>query len=226
MTDLIPADENTDVAAGLDMGGAVQKFSKETFDEIAGSQFMPRLQLMTSNSEKCKSGDFTTNHYALVKGSEHLDLGGEVDVLIIVWRPKAMRMGDQVLVYFDTEHPEFKRIEGDSTKPNSGCMYGPEFLVWIPEAKEFATFFMGSISARNESGSVLTNLGQAMTIAAQKIVNPRYTWFAPQAKKCSNPIQLPAQADFDAAVEKFNNPVQSDIETVDEAVGDDGGRAR
>ena len=213
------------VPATLDMGSAVQKHSAEEFDKLAASTFMPRLQLMTSNSEKCKAGEFPINHYALVKGSEFVDMGGEVDVLVIIWRPKALRMGDQVLAYFDTEHEEFKRIEADSTKPNSKCMYGPEFLVWIPEAKTFATFFMGSISARNESGAVLANLGQAMTIAAQKISNPNFTWFAPQAKKCSNPIQLPDQDIFDAAAEKFNNPVQSDVETAD-APADGEERAR
>ena len=51
-----------------EIGSGVQKYDDDTFKEVVTSGgYLARLQLMTSQSNKCKSGDFPINHYALVR---------------------------------------------------------------------------------------------------------------------------------------------------------------
>lgn len=196
-----------------------QKYSDETFDAAAsGSSFLPRLQLMTSNSEKCKTGEFPTNHYALVSDQKHDDLGKNVDVLLLVWRPKALDTGgDVVISVYDVDSEEFARIQDRSLNvQNSNCMFGPEFLVWIPSIQKFATFFCGTKSSRREAGNIKALLKKPATLTSQKCSNKSFTWFAPQVSACSTPFDLPQQDKLVAAVEQFNNPPEPEVETVQE----------
>ena len=215
--DLIPVE----VASQL----PVAKYGDEAFDAVSkAGKYLPRIQLMTANADKCKSGDFPINHYALVAGKNFEDLGTEVDVAVLAFRPKALEIGEQIINIFDPQPDaagnatgEFKRIADASSVKNSGCMFGPEFLLWVPAIKQFATFFMGSISARNESPSVKAKIGKAATLRSQKIETRQYTWFAPQCIKCSTPFDMPENAALIDEMTKFNNPPVQEIETVDES---------
>lgn len=193
----------------------VSKYSEEDWDATASSStFLPRLQLMTSNAGMCKSGDFPANHYALVRDSKFDDLGKNVDILLLSWRPKALETGDAVISVYDPESAEFQRIQDKSAEKDSGCMFGPEFLVWVPKAKAFATFFMGTKSARRESGAVKARLKKAATLGSHEIKTKKFTWYAPQCSACSTPFDMPQKEAMLAALEQFNNPPESDIEGV------------
>jgi len=195
----------------------IQKYDDAAFDAAAaGTAYLPRLQLLTSNSKLCKSGAFPTNHYALVRDQKHDDLGKNVDVLIVVWRPKALETGDAVISCFDPEDAEFVRIQEKSGQKDSGCMCGPEFLVWIPSVKAFATFFMGTKSARRESANVKARVTKSATLGSQLCKNKKFEWFAPECSACSTPFEMPPKALLMETVEKFNNPPKSEIEGVSE----------
>lgn len=217
---LIPADALA--------GTALQKYDDKAFEAVVTSgNYLPRLQLMTSQSEKCKDGSFPINNYALVVGEIFNDLGKEVDILVICFRPKAIEMGDAVISCYDQNAEEFKRIATKSEQPNSGCMFGPEFLVYVPSHKKFATFFMGSKSARKEAPAVRALMQAAATLKSKKITTPQYTWFAPQAVPCSTPFELPDMELLKKEVEKFNNPPAQEVEKAkSEQSAGDGGRAR
>lgn len=211
MTDnaLIPLEDNE-----------IQQFSEKSFDELTrnNSGFFPRLQLMTSASEKCKVGDFPANHYAFVDGEDYKQLGKEVDVVVVLWRPKAISTGDPLIITHKKESALFQDIVERSSQPDSGCMYGPEFLVWVPEVKKFATFFMGSKSARNEAKPVLALLGKAATFSSKQAKSPKHTWMKPICKVCSTQItELPSPEDLADAKERFKNPPEPDIETTVES---------
>lgn len=199
------------------------KYSDDDFASAAsgGGGFMARLQLLTSNSAKCKAGEFPTNHYALVDGQDFQDVGKNVDVLIVDWRPKALETGENVISSFDPGDPEFQRIQEKSGEANSGCMYGPEFLVYVPSAKKFASFFMGTKSSRREAGNVKAKMHQAATLGSQKIETSKFSWFAPKASACSTPFDVPSAEDLSEVIEKFRNPPKNEVETVEDA-----GRAR
>jgi hypothetical protein len=190
----------------------VQKFNDKDFDVLRSGSYLPRLQLMTSNSEKCKAGEFPINHYALVQDQSHADLGLSVDVLVIAWRPKAMSIGDQVVSAYDHESELFKSIQEKAEQPNSGSMWGYEYLIWLPGVKKFSTFFMGSKSARREAPQVKARLGKAATLSSKKIETSSFTWFAPKCSDCSTPFEMPEREAFAHEVERFNNPVKTEVE--------------
>lgn len=185
-------------------------------DATKTGEYLPRLQLMTSNSDMCKSGEFPINHYALVDGQKFADLGAEVNVLLIAWRPKALQMGEEIISVFDNKDPEFARIRELSAEKDSMAMYGPEFLVWVPDAQKFATFFMGSKSLRREASSARDLLENAATLKAQKISNAKYTWFSAKVERCTTLFDLPNQESLDEEYNKFLNPPKKTVERVAE----------
>jgi len=194
----------------------IQKHDDSVFDKIAAGKFLPRIQFMSSASEQCKDGSFPVNHYALFKSKTPIDLTAEVNVLVVSWRPKALRIGDAVMAFYDVENAEFKKIVEESDVQDSGCMYGPEFLCYIPAMKEYATLFMGSKSARNESPNLKALMGKGATLRSQKISNKKYTWQSPQVVPCSTPFDLPAIEELKKIAEQFMNPPVTEVETVAE----------
>jgi hypothetical protein len=150
----------------------------------------------------------------MVEDQTFHDLGKNVDVAVVAWRPKAIEMGAQVISVHDPSHEEFKRIQDRANnEQNSGCMYGPEFLVWIPSAGKCATYFMGSKSARRESPKIKALMRQAATIGSQHIETKKYDWYAPKITECSTPLQAPPVDALEAAVEMFNNPPAPEFTT-------------
>lgn len=198
---------------------AVSKYSTEDFESATKSgDYLPRLQLMTASTDKVKDGEFPANHYALIKNQNYIDIGTEVDCLNLAFRPKALEMGDEVVItVFDVTNPEFKRIQEKAGEPGlSGAMSGPEYLVYLPVQQEFATLFLGSKSSRREAPNIQSRIGNAMTLKSKKVTTKKYTWFTVLATSCSTPFNLPDQTEMEEQVIKFNNPPIQEIETVDE----------
>ena len=189
------------------------------------SSWLSRLQLMTSASKECKSGAFPINHYALVDGPNIIDLGKEVDCVVLSWRPKALDMsGEQIISLFrpdvvdgEVTNTAFKTIMEKSSEQNSQCMYGPEFLVWVPSVKQFATFFMGSKSARREAANLKNRIGFGATLKSVEASNKKYTWYTPLVTSCSTPLDPPNAEKMQNQLNKFSNPPESEIEVAEES---------
>jgi len=197
--------------------GTVPAKDDELFKEATTAlDYFSRLQLMTSNSEVCKDGSFPPNHYALVRDQNYRDLGDSVNVLVIGWRPKAIEIDEQIITSFNPEDDEFQRIKEASYQKDSGCMYGPEFFVYVPSVKEYLTFFMGSKSSRREAPSMRALLLKAATLKSKKITTPSYTWFAPVVEKCATTFAVPPQEEIVEQYTKFMNEEGSKVKTVDE----------
>ncbi len=206
--------------------GTVQKYDEKAFDAVTTTgNYLPRLQLMTSNSKPCKSGVFPINNYAVVTGEKFDDVGKEVDVLVIAWRPKAIEMGEVIINAYDPNTDEFKRIQAQSEVKDSGCMYGPEYLLWVPSKKKFVTFMMGSKSARREAPALNALLRKAATLKSKHIETAKYDWYAPLVAECNTPFDMPDMADLKVELDKFNNPPATDVEKAPEAPAE-GQRAR
>lgn len=200
-----------------DTGGSVQKYGDDAFDAATKSgDYLGRLQLMTANSQKVKEGVFPANHYAMVRDQNYQDIGEKVDVAVVAWRPKALEIDEELINVYDPENAEFKRIALKSEEKDSGCMYGPEFLVWIPSIKMFATFFMGTKSSRREAPNMKARLKNAATMASQLIKTKRYSWWSPEITACSTPFDMPENDALMKEVEKFNNPPAQEIEKAPE----------
>ena len=212
MTDNLPA--LTDKLNALP-----QKFGNDAFDKVAATSFLPRIQLMTSNSQACKDGVIPMNNFAIVRGSQNIQsLGATVDVLCLSWRPKALQIaGDEITTLYDPDNQVFKDIVAKAGTPNSGCMYGPEFLLWLPLQKCFVTFFMGSTSARNEAANVRQYIRQPMSLRSQRLKNSKYTWYSPAAGACTTPLGcFPDETEMLAQIAAFENPQVTQTEPVAE----------
>lgn len=191
--------------------------SEKDFDKIAGSSFLPRLMLYGSNSDPVKVGTVDTG-YSLVEGKDNFTyLGREVNILVISRRPKALSInGDTIISNHNIHSEEFQQIKNRAdNEPDSGCMYGPEFLVWVPALSKFATFLMGSKTARNEAPKLFGLLRKPATLKTKLYENSKFKWHGPQVSKCSTPFDMPAPDDLIEKVHDFNNPKDSEVETVE-----------
>jgi hypothetical protein len=114
----------------LKLLGGMQKFEDKVFEEVATStKFLPRLQLFSSNSSEVKEDKIRMGHYGLVtmKGQPVIDLTSTVDVLVCVWRPKALDMSDinNVVSIFDVTNPMFVSIASKADDTDSGHAQDP-----------------------------------------------------------------------------------------------------
>ena len=76
-----------------------------------------------------------------------------MDLLPLARRPKAIDMTDMeaLVISYDMESEEFKRIAAKSTESDSHCQYGPSFLVYERSTGRFLEFFCGNKSSRIEA---------------------------------------------------------------------------
>jgi hypothetical protein len=190
------------------------------FEDVTsgGSSFPSRLQLFGAKSGACTDGLIPIGHWGLVDDSVITDLGTEVDIILADWRPKAVdSSGDAVLVEYDTSVALFKEIMAKSDVPDSGCMFGPEYLVYVPGPNKYATLFMCSKTARRESKKMQPYLRQGITLKSKVITKDKYKWHGPVSLPCSTPLTPPDLARLTLELERFRNPPKNEVESVDDS---------
>lgn len=200
------------------------KYGDKDFDSIAkGGGWLPRIQLNGSGSALVKEDKIKQGYYSLTTDKEtFVDLTNSFDCLVISWRPKAMRIdGETVISVHNPQSPEFEKIVSDSEQPDSGCMYGPEFLIWVKGPSKFATFFMSSKTMRREAPNLKTLIGKAATVRSKLIKTQKYSWHGPVVGPCSTPFDIPALDEIKDQASKFANPSEKSAEEAK-----DDGRAR
>lgn len=208
------------------------------YDELAkGQDFLGRLQLYTKGKAIDK-GLIRPGHYGIPESDEDIiDLGDAIDLLVLARRPKALDMSDKeaIIVSYNNESQEFKRIAAKSMEKESNCMYGPSFLVFERTSGRFLEFFAGSKSTRSEAKKVYPFLPltaadiQArgltevephgplpMTLKSKLVEKGSWSWHVPVVVKCSVPFDnLPADKAIQEIV-KFVSPKEDGVERVAE----------
>ena len=208
----------------------------KSFDETAaakfvtGIDFLVRIQLCGSSTNLCKEGKIAVGNYALIKNkNEFVDLGKSLNVWVCALRMKALAFGDDpVTVYYDPKTPEFQDIvrRAEADKQNSGCMAGFEFLLYIPDKRTYATFFLSSASARNEAPSLKALITKTATLSSALAENKKkQKWHVPKALTCSVPLAPPDMEEFASVTSRFVNAMPSSVKKADAAkVGVDADR--
>lgn len=214
-TDLATLTQSLPAVADDQLGAA----SKE-------SGWLPRIQLVTGNSQFATKG-YANGVFVIVRGQEPEELGREFHAIPFSVRPKAMDFNDDAVRIFYHPNPdengnatgEFARIIEGSKAPNSGMMYGLEFLLWLPESQEFATIFFGTRTSRNDIPSVKSRMNQMVTFKGVLIPSKKYNdYFSPKGLPCTiPPAALPKPEVLTQAVSDFVNAEDSGIETVEES---------
>lgn len=197
------------------------------FDAVTANAatYLQRLQLFGSKSDACAEGKIGIGHWGLVNDDQITDLGVATDVIFLGFRAKALdTSGDTVINNHDAQSEVFAAIREKSEERDSGCMYGPEFLVYVPSEALFATYFASSKTARREAKKIRPLFGCAATLKCRLIEKGKYKWHGPVVLTCSAALDLPDPKIAKAQIDKFNNPPESDVEVVDET--SDTGRER
>lgn len=199
--------------------------TEDEFKSIVSGDWLPRLQVVDSASKIAKKNLAAAGSYALVKGEDDVvDLTNQIDALVIHMRWTAIDMnGDTPIFNHERESAEFQRIEEESKTRDSGCMWGPEFLLWLSGVKSYATFMCGSATARREAKNVYKLLHKAATFKTHFIEKGRYSWYGPIVVECSSPFEIPGSEDIKAQALKFANPPKP---TEEAAPASDDGRER
>jgi len=211
-----------------------------------GTDFLQRIQLVTKG-KFVDTGKINPGRYGVPQtgGEEIIDLGAEIDILPLVVRAKALDMRDRdaIIAVYDMNLPEFERIKTLAAESNSGCMWGPSFLILERNTGIFYEFFMGNKSARQESGKLTPFLpiskekAEAIgeephgpipcTLKNRYIQRPTYGWHVPVVTKCSEPFtNLPPLDQIRKEVAKFAATKDNGIERVNDDEEASSSRAR
>ena len=240
-----PAAENP-LAAITQVAGASNLMNQSVVDDMLKSTFLPRLQVCGSSSEVVKQGLVQMGNWALVYDKERVkDLGKEIDILAVAFRPQALRLpkDGNPTAYYNREHPEFKRIQADSKIKDSGCMFGLQFLVWVPSARQFALLYLGTWSGRKQAPSLLTEMKKnpdgsereqygPNTVTCRQFLDKNkagQSYHVPRFYPCTSTLSAyPEQDALKTEVETFNNPPESQVEPVQasDQGGENAARAR
>jgi hypothetical protein len=200
-------------------------YSEMDFDEVSGTRFLPRLQLFIAKSGAVSEGKIAMNHFGLVTFKDSItDLGLETNILVINWRPRALDTSDRsnIRSSFQPQSELFQEIKAQSAQPNSGCQYGPEYLIWVFQTEQFATFFMGGATTRNEAKMFHQLLTKVATLKSRLIKTEKFTWQSPFAVPCSkNDFTFPTPGKIIETQQEFLNPAeQTGMERVEAKVVD------
>ncbi len=206
---------------------STQVGTDEDFDAIAkSSDFLPRLQLYTKGKAVNKKLVQPGNYGIPVTDDEVTDLGDQIDLLPLARRPKAIDLKDaeNIVAVYDVNDPEFQRIQVQSGEKESGCMYGPSFLVIERSTGLFLEFFCGTKSSRTEAKRIFPYLpltqakidanptlaGQEsrnampVTMKSRLVEKGQWSWHVPVAVKCSTPFtKLPPTEAIVKEIAKF-----------------------
>lgn len=190
-----------------------------------GANYLPFLQLASGETNIFKKGLVPANHFAIKKGDNYVDLGESLVAMICQWRSKAMYFSPDILSYYDPESAEFKAIKAkQEAEKDPGCGWGPDLLLWLPEANEVVTYFLSSPTGRISSTDMLAIFddGTGVMTLGSKSVEGKYGeakgkfWRAPTAEEYDMDIAMPDMEKLNKELEKFSNPTASNVEIVPE----------
>jgi hypothetical protein len=183
-----------------------------------GGGFLPRLQLFGGSSDACKEGLIGIGRHGLTRGKGAIeDLGKDVEVYVLAGRTKAIEFGEQVLVYYEDQSPEFLRIQEEADAKVKDRMYGSEYLMWVPAAKSHATYFMASPTARQAAPSVANCIKHGAILSSELIDNGKHKWHGPTCKRVETiTFEMPDFAEAKKQYDAFMNAKSSEVERVEE----------
>ena len=194
------------------LGGelSVQQEAELLAEVASGGAYLPYMQLFTTKSGPVTEGKIPGGHYGVVRDGNITDIGKEVNLILIAVRARAYEKtdGGQITVVFDKNDAEYIRIQDLQASGVQGCMAGPEFLVWIPSEKTFATYFCGSKTLKREARKLGRFLGgHAVSFRVHLIDNGKHKWHGPLVSACSVSLpSLPDSEELTEEVQKFKNP--------------------
>lgn len=192
----------TDLVLPEGMNLVAKNVDDEAFSDVAkSSSFLPRLQLCGASSDAVKEGKVPMGHFALANRKEMIPLGAEIHIVNFGMRLKALDMSDKPpKAYYDPKSADFQRVKAMAEKKVKGeqpkGLCGCEFLVWIPDQKTFATFYLANATLLGEAKKVRALIGKRMSLKSDLKSNAKFKWHGMLTFECSLPLEMPSKAEL------------------------------
>ncbi|MGA2069642.1 MAG: hypothetical protein ABSG86_32115 [Thermoguttaceae bacterium] len=210
------------VPMNLDQLPTTQIGTDDQFTDLANSaDGIGRLQLFTKGKAVNRKMVGPGNYGIPESDDEVIDLGDHIDILPLARRPKAIDMTDAeaIIVNYDPDTAEFKRMAATSLEKESHCMYGPSFLVYEQSTGRFLEFFCGNKSSRSEAKNLYPYLPLSQadidakaakgedvsglvphgplpaTLKSRLVEKGTYSWHVPVVVKCEEAFTPPPPMD-------------------------------
>lgn len=234
-TDIVMHEPITDLSALAEQ--EIEFVPDQAIEQVKGvvssTSFLPRLQVNGSSTELVKKGLMPVGTFGLVWTKEkYLDLGKEVVFMCLSLRSKALFIDptgkSNPVSYYDTSSEDFARVMAKADMGGmNGNMYGPEFLVWLPNQGEFATFYYSSKTSRNVGPATIqlmrkdkNNPKSGLTAAAIRakmkfIEGKDFTWWGHEVYPETSALPQPPPDFMDRMMKelkRFNNPPKVEVE--------------
>ncbi len=194
---------------GVTSAGQMEKYNSNLlFEMTKRGDYLARLALQGSSSDLVKDDKIAKGNYAFITSKESfIDLGPSVDIMPFVWRSLALDISSKPpLAVYDETSPMFMTIMAKS-KPgmNLMCMWGPQFLVWIPKIEKFAGLHLNSATNR-PCGTMIDELkNKGVTLTWSKRTNDAgQKWEGIVVNPCTTPFAIPDLGAIKTAIDKFN----------------------
>lgn len=188
--------------------GIVGEAGSMDFMKTAVRRYLPRMRLFTLKAGAVANG-LTELGFSLVEGEDYTFLGKDVDVLPLAIRPLALDTKAQPKPMFshDVNSPVFKDIAERAQGKDSGCLCGPEFLLWIPSHSTFSTYLLGSKTDHYVFAALKGLLGKPAQIKTKLIKKASFSWHGPDVLASSAVFDMPSVEDAAAEIKKFKDAV-------------------
>lgn len=192
-------------------------------------EFLPRLKLCQGGSNEVAEGDIARGgNFGLIRDQDDIeDIGSEMEVVLVEGRAKALLISDdEIIQNFDPSTETFQSIKSQSAVKDSGAMYGPEFLVWLPAQQCFATFFLGSKTGRRAAKKFKPLMGTPAILKSVLIDPPgsKYKWHGPVIAATTTPLsEVPDQEAREKAVKMFLEEKATEVKIAEDADSAEGG---
>lgn len=182
----------------------------------SGGNYLRRVKLCAElttevKEKKAETGDF------FLQGVENL--GAEVVVVPVAARAHALRLKDGsskvALESYDSTSADFQQIKADrdadprQQEPNN--MYGNDWLLYLPDRKEFVIYFLNKMAFFKADGAFVRARGKVSLMAASTPIpskkNPKQTYRIPElALADDQSYDAPSPEEYAAARALFDNP--------------------
>jgi len=205
----------------------------KTMERMSAGSFLPRIMILQGLSRMCAGRDAKAKpgDIVLVRGKDSLirNYGDLMPMFVIQRRAKALIFdpAGKGRSFFDPTKKEFSDIEAKaSMKPRpKGYLFGPEYLVYVPDVDQLATFFFSTPTMRNRATEMSAQRGLPTIVKSVFIESGGNQWYGPEPEYANSPIGLPEGEAWDAlmvrikpTLESFANPPKEGIaEEVDES---------
>lgn len=188
--------------------GLVGEAGDLDFMKTSTRRFLPRTRLFTLKSSAVANG-LTELGFSLVEGEEYTFLGKDVDVFPFAIRPLALDTKAQPKPLFshDVNSDTFKDIAARAKGKNSGCLCGPEFLIWVPSVGRYATYLMGSPTDHFVWPALKGLLGKPALLKVKLIKKGEWSWHGPEVLASAAVFDLPTEEETAAVVTEFKAAV-------------------